>query len=160
VHLKMLWIKNKWKEFIKKEYNRLFPPEPKFEPKKLRIIGISQVANKIKKYCNQVYLSDVIYGLCSMTEAKKFSQQTKVAARKWIKEQHDCDEFSFALMGYWNEGLEQFCFGIAWSRYHAFNIMLDHKKQVWIVEPQNNNFIRIEDIKKNKLYWPIRLILI
>jgi len=151
-------IKKLWKKFIAKQYEYWFKEE---EPKRLNEITYSELSKLLTKKCRcQIFLSDEIYGLTSKEEAIKYSNQTTIRFRKWIKEKHDCDEFSFALMGYWNKGLEQFAFGIAWSKYHAFNIMIDHKKQIWIVEPQNNRFYKLENIKKNKFYWPLRLILI
>ena len=118
-----------------------------YEPEKLGEIKILELRNLLYPYCKDIHLSDTIYGLTSVEEAKRFSIATKIECRKWLREQHDCDEFSFALMGYWNDGLKQFAFGIAWSDLHAFNIMVDDKKQVWIIEPQENKFIKIEDAK-------------
>lgn len=132
---------------------------PYEEPEVLGSITNSEVTNLLKPYCNDFHLSDSNYGLTSVAEAKRFSEETKVMARKWMVE-HDCDEFSFALMGYWNDGLKQFCFGIAWSNLHAFNIMIDNKKQIWIVEPQSNKFMKIEDVKDNTSYYPFRIVLI
>ena len=127
-------------------------------PIPLDIIKIADLRSLLSLYCGNIYLSDTIYGLTSMEEAKKFSIETKIAARQWIKEQHDCDEFSFALMGYWNVGLKQFAFGIAWSNSHAFNIMVDEKKQIWIIEPQTNKFIKIEEA--GSPYIPLRVVMI
>ena len=130
------------------------------QPKVLGSININEVRDLLKNHSSNIQLSDVYYSLTSVDEAKKYSVETKVFAERWVVEKHDCDEFSFALMGYWNKGLEQFCFGIAWSAGHAFNIMIDSNKQIWIVEPQTNVFTKIEDVKTNNLYYPLRLILI
>jgi len=136
-------------------------PESTFkEPEKLGEISIFELADLFKPYCSNVNMSDRTYSLTSVPEAKRFSAETRVAARKWINEQHDCDEFSSALNGYWNDGLKQFAFGIAWSKPHAFNIMVDEQKQIWIVEPMTNKFTKIEDMKDNVLYFPLILILI
>jgi len=130
------------------------------QPEKLGEMHIKDMRHLLESHCKNVHLSDVIYGLTSMTKARAFSKATKLESKKWVKEKHDCDEFSFALMGYWNTGLKQFALGIAWSKIHAFNIMVDHNKKVWIIEPQTNKFIRIETIKTNKLYYPIEVIMI
>ena len=107
-----------------------------------------------------VYLSDLNYGLTTVEEAKRFTKSTKVSVKEWKEESYDCDEFSFALMGYWNLGLYQYAFGIAWTKTHAFNIMVDNKKQIWIVEPQTNMFYKIEDKKNNARYYPMEIIMI
>ena len=126
--------------------------------KKLETISYLELKNLLSPYCENIYLSDNVFSLTSVEEAKKYSIQTKVYINKWKSEEFDCDEFSFALMGYWNLDLYQFAFGIAWSNVHAFNIMIDDKKQVWIIEPQSNKFIKIEDAKSP--YTPLRVIMI
>lgn len=130
------------------------------EPKRLDIIIGGSLRKLLAPYTKSLHLSDNVYGLTSQRNAKNFSIQTKVAANKWLSEKHDCDEFSFALMGYWNRGLSQFAFGIAWTNAHAFNIMVDNNKQIWIVEPQTNKFTKIEDMQNNTSYSPIEIILI
>ena len=149
-------------ESLKKQINSLKKPAVSkiTQPKKLGDTTIFELADMFKPHCKNVNFSDRSYSLTNVTEAKRFSEQTKVAARKWINEQHDCDEFSSALNGYWNDGLKQFAFGIAWSKPHAFNIMVDDKKQIWIVEPMTNKFTKIEDMKNNSKYYPLTLILI
>lgn len=148
-----------WKRFIKRQYDYWF--NNKFiQPERLGAISYWDTLSLLEPHCKDIYLSDMTYGLTSKKEAIKYSIETALQYKKWIKEKHDCDEFSFALMGYWNKGLEQFCFGVAWSKSHAFNIMIDNNKQIWIVEPQNNAFMKIEDVMKNKMYYPFRLILI
>ena len=107
-----------------------------------------------------VNLSDLNYGLTTVEEAKRFTKSTKVSVKEWKEESYDCDEFSFALMGYWNLGLYQYAFGIAWTKLHAFNIMVDNKKQIWIVEPQTNMFYKIEDKKRDVNYYPMEIIMI
>jgi len=137
----------------------IFKPK---EPKRLGNISIYETLLLLNGLCKpeNIFLSDSVYGITSTEEAKKFTEETMVSARQWVAEKHDCDNFSFALMGYWSQGLENFCFGIAWSNVHAFNIMIDDKKQVFIVEPQSNKYIPIEEAKRKSLYYPIRLIVI
>lgn len=153
----MKWYKN----FIYSEYQRIF--KTTVEPISYNKIHITQLTNLLKPYCDKVYLSDEKYSLTIVEEAKKFSEQTKVQYEKWLTEKYDCDEFSFALMGYWNEGLAQFAFGICWSEKHAFNLMIDKDYKIWIVEPQTNEFFSIEEVKTNKKYknyYPFKIILI
>jgi len=130
------------------------------EPDKLAETSYGELKILLSPYCSNIYLSDNVYGLTSVEQAKIFSNETRVMAKKWVEEQHDCDEFSFALMGYWNDGLKQFAFGIAWSDKHAFNIFINEKKEIYIVEPQTNKFIPLEEAMKNSLYYPLRVVLI
>jgi len=143
-----------------KELKRVMSIETLNEPEMKGKITIYELNTLLKPHCTDLHLSDRIYSLTNVTQAKKYSNETKVYTKEWISEQHDCDEFSSALNGYWNRGLKQFAFGIAWSKSHAFNIFVDDKKQIYIVEPQSNKFTKIEDMKKNKRYYPLTLILI
>lgn len=123
----------------------------------LGTISNQDVRNLLSKYCGNIYLSDMNYKTTSMTEAKRFTIDTRVSYRQWISESHDCDNFSFASMGYWSKGLWSFSYGIAWSMNHAFNIMVDNNNQVWIVEPQTNVYTKIEESQGD--YTPLRLII-
>lgn len=101
---------------------------------------------------SDIHLSDVQYDLTTVSEAKRFAQETKVQFREWKEETHDCDNFSYALMGYWSQGLMSFAFGIAWSSTHAFNIMFDQNKILWVCEPQTNVWTKYSEIRSNPRY--------
>lgn len=138
------------------------PPKPS-EAQVLGFIPNSEVSQILGRLTKNVYLSDAVYSTTTTAEAERFVKETQVSLRKWVEDAHDCDNFSFALEGYWSEGLRSFAFGIAWSRNHAFNIMIDKDKQVWIVEPQANTFMTLEQAKKASSpdgvnYTPIRLV--
>jgi len=130
------------------------------EPKSYDTINISELYLTLDKICPNVYISDENLNLTIVEEARKFSNETKVQYRKWVNEDHDCDNFSFAAMGYWSQGLKSFAYGIAWSNSHAFNIFIDSNKQIWIVEPQTNKYTKLDDIKNNSMYYPLRVVLI
>lgn len=128
-------------------------------PTPLGNINIVELYTLLKIVGKDVYISDESLNLTNTESASKFSEETAVQYKKWVQEDHDCDNFSFALMGYWSESLKSFAFGIAWSAKHAFNIMVDNNRTIWIIEPQSNKWTKYEDIKANDLYYPIRLIL-
>jgi hypothetical protein len=126
-------------------------------------ITLNDAWNLLQSITSQVYLSDDYFQLTSVAEASKFSRATKVRYRQWIAEDHDCDNFSFALMGYWSDELKSFAFGIAWSDNHAFNIMIDSNKKIWIIEPQTNEFLTLAQAQARTTpnglhYLPIRFI--
>lgn len=155
-------------KYFKNIYNKYFKQKCESDIKIIEtpiskgIISINEIRDILKKYCsiNNIYLSDPAYLLTSKDEADKYTKQSLINTRKYVKDVHDCDNFSFALIGYWSDSLKSFCFGIAWSKSHAFNIMIDNDKQVWICEPQSNMWYKIEQIQNNKMYYPLRLILI
>ena len=77
-------------------------------------------------------------------DAKVYVEASGVQYRKWIEENHDCDNFSLALLGYWSEGLYSFAFGYARSKTHAFNVMINEKTELWICEPQDNKWYQYD----------------
>lgn len=107
---------------------------------------------------NNIYLSDMTFDTTSVVEAIKFTKKTSVSKASYQSEGHDCDNFSFALEGYWNEGLVSFATGIIWSKTHAFNCMIDNDFMVWIIEPQTNEFIPFTDARLRDNYFPIQLV--
>jgi hypothetical protein len=129
------------------------------EPKKLGLITLKEIHTLLSPLC-QTFISDENFNTTSKEEAMKFTEETKVQNDKWVAENHDCDNFSFALMGYWSQGLYSFPLGIAWSGLHAFNIMVDDDKQIWIIEPQTNKWMTLEEAKVNPMYFPLRVIMI
>lgn len=128
-------------------------------PRSYGIITKAEVAEILKSYCDTINFSDPDYELTTMMDAKYFTKISKINDRKYIKNKNDCENFSFALLGYWSDSLKSFCFGYARSRTHAFNIMIDNKKKVWICEPQSNRWMLITD-EKDEQYLPITLILL
>jgi hypothetical protein len=130
-------------------------------PKSTGKISMREVALKLENDLgmSNIYLSDENFDLTTVTEAQKFTEETKVAAAKYVSEGHDCDNFSFALMGYWSEGLKSFALGIAWSGDHAFNVFFDDQKNLWIVEPQTNEYLTLDQAKTRQHYWPIELVI-
>lgn len=135
-------------EFIKS----LFAKEDITQPLITGKIEISELAKIVKPYAKEIYLSDGIFQLTSVKEASKFTAKTKVTGKKYTAEGHDCDNFSFALMGYWSQELSSFAFGIAWSGEHAFNWMVDDQKELWVCEPQTNSWMKINEAQKQKKY--------
>ena len=116
------------------------------DPKVLGTINNTELRALLRtKTSVPLYISDRIFSLTSVEEATKYNKETKVQYNNWLSEKFDCDEFANALYGFWNLDKNQYAFGIAWSNTHAFNIMIDENKQIWIIEPQSNTFIPIEN---------------
>jgi hypothetical protein len=130
------------------------------QPSSLGTISYNEVNNILNNMQSAVYISDNFFQTTTMDIARVYSAKSKVWAEKWTAENHDCDNFSFALNGYWSEGLYSFAFGIAWSDNHAFNFFIDNNKQLWIVEPQTNEYMTLDQAKKHpgtQHYYPWRL---
>jgi len=154
-----------WKQFIKSQYKYWFQEEkietePEGIPEIKGEIKIGEVNQLLKSHCKNIFLSDPFFKTTSMEEAKRYSEESLIQTRSYMADVYDCDNFSYALNGYWSDSLKSFCFGIAWSKIHAFNVMIDNKKQIWIIEPQSNKWMKIESVKKNEKYYPLKLVLI
>lgn len=119
------------------------------EPVTYGIITLQEVISLLSDYGFKLNLSDEYFQVTTVDEATMFTRETKVQYRTWTKEDHDCDNFSFALLGYWSQGLKSFAFGYARSQTHAFNVMIDKDKVFWICEPQTNQWYKYKDIYKN-----------
>jgi hypothetical protein len=145
---------------LAESYDNLKQEEELKEPNNYGNISLKDLRTLLVPICPNIYFSDEAYSLTSVNEAKKFSEETKVMYDSFITEKRDCDEASFALMGYWNQGLQNFAFGICWSTGHAFNLMCDNERNIWIVEPQTNVYMPLEEAKKNPLYFPLKVIMI
>ena len=78
---------------------------------------------------------------------------------KYQPEIFDCDDIAllyFSVLSYsayYKSGLEhQPAMAIAWSNLHAFNLIIDNKNNIWIVEPQNGTIIGKINDKHDKIY--------
>jgi len=153
-----------WRQFVQWLYDKTFGNVIKDVPDKKGIITngvLYQLLIPLTTGGMGLYLSDTVYSTTSVSQAEKFSEATQIHYRQYVAEGHDCDEFSFALEGYWNDNLAQFAFGIVWSNTHAFNIMVDYENKIWIVEPQTNKFVSLDKIDEFPPQYkpPYRLIL-
>ena len=145
----------------------LFKMQPPFYPPKLGTINIKELnmllytAFKTPGKTLDLHLGDRNFGVTDMISAKKFSDtHHRPQMATWLSEAYDCEDFSYALMGFWRRIVGTVAFGIVWSDTHAFNFMVDEKRQIWIVEPQGNKFTRFEEAKKDTpKYFPIRLVM-
>lgn len=151
------------KQIIKKLYEIYYPEQVKEEvkiPIPYGTIENPKVNEILEPHTQNLYLSDSSFVLTTMKEAKQFTEFSKIQSQNYVAEDHDCDNYSFALNGYWSTSLESYAFGIAWTSQHAFNIMIDDKEQIWICEPQENKWFKLEDKIKDKMYYPFRLVIL
>lgn len=87
--------------------------------------------------------ADLSYKLTDIPTLKLFAAKNNLARYKYIKNDKDCDDFSFMLQGdmtHWDSDL---AFGIIWGvrpngEGHAWNWCIGTDKQMWFIEPQSN----------------------
>ena len=108
-----------------------------------------------------IYLVDRKYQLTSKSEVERFLKNDKTNLEKYVADFHDCDDFSWTLLGAINAGAwAGIAFGFAFSKTHAFNIFCDGK-EVYIIEPQNDMIWKPKDIPKKykKYFLPVQLVM-
>ena len=106
------------------------------------------------------YITDYKYKLCSLGQISDFLFHDNVSFQKFREETNDCDNFAIQLAGRLNEAFPGFAVGFAMSDNHAFNIFVDYEKQIWFIEPQTDKIFSLEKAKKDKRYYPLKIILI
>jgi len=92
---------------------------------------------------NSHALSDSSYKLVDVDYLRTFLKENPVNKRNYVPEKHDCDDFSFILMGDITRWDSDLAFGIVWGRTpsgsgHAWNFFIDTNEKMWFVEPMRD----------------------
>ena len=98
----------------------------------------------------QIWLSDRLYYLTSIKELKKFLKHNKIDLKKYVPEYHDCDDYSYELMGFASDWCSELAFGILWGKVnggHAINLFVDDKNELYVIEPQTDKITPIDKYK-------------
>jgi len=111
-------------------------------------ITIIALKNLMKPHTKELFLSDGNYKLVKHDSMVDFLKRDRTDRYKYVMTYFDCDDFSFRLMGQASTpAWGCLAFGIAWSKSHAFNIFVSSSKKIYIIEPQTDKLIKIEDAK-------------
>lgn len=122
-------------------------------------IDVFEALNKVGPFA-KIYLADQYYYFCDAQTISDFLAQDPTEQETYVTETHDCDDFSFRLMGQFHEKpYSALAFGIAWSQIHAFNLFIDKQKRVWIIEPQNDMVALWEDVEDQEAYKDLQLVI-
>ncbi|MEM3061922.1 MAG: lectin MOA-related protein [Nitrososphaerota archaeon] len=132
------------------------------------IISSDELIEIIKKSLrikNNIFVADRNYSLLFEEDMKKFLKKNTTDAHKYIKEGFDCDDFADVLkgrerewfaLGKYNYGS---AFGTVWGdirlpekpdqpRGHAVNFYVNEKKELWLIEPQNDKLFQLSESSK------------
>lgn len=149
-------------EYIYKYINYLFYkyfnkfPKPKKVTKRLTINQIKNILIDGLNIKKNIFLSDKSYGLCTKKEFLNWLRINKVNLRLYRVIKHDCDDYSYELMGQASEWNSDIAFGIVWVNtgkgHHGLNLLIDNEEKIWFVEPQNDKMF----FKPKK--WEVELI--
>ncbi len=97
----------------------------------------------LSKYTDKLWISDGLFKLMSTQSLEAFLASDSISNRPYITEKHDCDDYSYELMGHVSDWNSDNTFGIVWGlngdgNAHAWNFYIDEKRVVKFVEPQND----------------------
>jgi hypothetical protein len=137
--------------------SNLLPP-----PTIVANIPSSELREIIKRELNprQTHFVDAKYGIYKLDDLKKFLASDGIDQLSYVKESFDCDNFAFVLLGeekkWFAKGKFECgsCFGYLAGdirksetdtevRPHAVNCFVDENRQVWLVEPQNDQLFKL-----------------
>ena len=97
------------------------------------------IINSIHPTTPHIYMRDNTYGLCSKADVEALLATTTIYKEPYISEEHDCDDFTFELMGIMSKDpWSIIAKGIIWTNLHAFMCFIDDTGKLWYIEPQNN----------------------
>lgn len=111
--------------------------------------------NKKKDVINltplRVHTIDEKYNLSNVDNLKDFLNKDYTNFGIFQKEKNDCDDFAIKLWSRFKKHNPNFALGFAMSPSHAFNVFIDDKLKIWIVEPQNDKIFEYKKQSKYKL---------
>ncbi len=112
--------------------------------KEMPTITSVEVRAILAQYTDKIWLSDGTFRLVDSKNLKDFLASNEINTRTYIAEKHDCDDFSYELMGRVSEWNSDNTFGIVWGNNsngdaHAWNFFIDENMKLQYVEPQNDS---------------------
>jgi len=103
---------------------------------------IFQVLNRVQPSATHIYISDSKYWLCTKQDIDAFLALDTTNKDNYQAEIHDCDDFSYRLMGQLSTpDWSGIAFGIVWTNTHALNCLIDNDGKFWFVEPQSDKLL-------------------
>ena len=108
----------------------------------------------------KTYITDNSCRLMTMSNLTKIMNKSIIKYIPYTPEKFDCDDYAKVLNGVMGLICPNNCFGIAWSKTHAFNICMLSDHNIYIIEPQTNSIIPFELANKNKQYKNIDVVMI
>ncbi len=127
-----------------------FGQKEKIGPGKLWITGEEMSAAIDRDYSPENYfISDREFETWPLQEMKDFLKKDLLDKKDYVDEIHDCDDFSYELMGRLNERFPGRAHGIIWTEAHALNFFYCREYEtIFLIEPQNDKiFYKPKDFK-------------
>lgn len=94
-------------------------------------------------------ITDRTFKLVDIDHLREFLLENPVSDRKYVKERHDCDDYSYILQGDVTRWDSDLAFGIIHGRdangnSHAWNVCVGLDRKIWFVEPQDDNVWKVD----------------
>lgn len=87
----------------------------------------------------KIYIADQWYYLPTLQEVFDFLDGDETDKEHYVSEFHDCDDFSFRLMGQFHvKPWSAVPMAIVWSGVHAYNLIIVTQDGVFLIEPQTD----------------------
>lgn len=88
-----------------------------------------------------------------ITQCREFLLENPVSDRKYVKERHDCDDFTYILQGDVTRWDSDLAFGIihgkdADGNSHAWNVAIGIDHKIYFIEPQTDEIWEPEGVWK------------
>jgi len=99
------------------------------------------------------WITDPKYKTTDKKSIKRYLKKNRIDRKEYIKTWHDCEDFSYQLMGDIRNWNSKIAFGIVFGRQHAFNFFITKDLEVYAVEPQNDKIIPFNDYIKPDEVW-------
>lgn len=143
---------------FKKKEKPIVEPAPVIKPvmrKQVDSNYIYGILNAVTPEATHIYLSDNQYWLCSKADIETFINLDATNKDTYVAEEHDCDDFSYRLMGQLSiPEWSGVAFGIVWTNLHALNCLIDETGKFWFIEPQSDTLQdKLEDWQGNEILF-------
>ena len=136
------------------------------EPEIVGVLDANSIYTMLKeKGFKHIFLSDEQYQVTTKESIEKFLALDETDKVKYVPIWHDCDDFSFRLMGQFHRGKWGcLAIGVTWSQTHAFNDVVlailgesVSKAKLYIIEPQTDEVHLADELKEP--YRPFVLVI-
>ena len=102
-----------------------------------------------------IHIADSDYSEPTRTEFEAWLLEDTIDTKAYHPEWYDCDDFARALrckifrigQRYKTTLTVAYCEGDSPGGYHAYNLLIDNKDQIYIIEPQNDRCVPVEKSK-------------
>ncbi len=107
----------------------------------------AEVQALLTPFTDKQWISDGIFECIVTSNFRAFLERNKIDSETYIVDRHDCDDYSYELIGDVTHWYPEGCIGIVWGlntngNPHAWNFIINECKKIMFVEPQADTIFR------------------